>query len=154
MHPSKRMYQSITTLVLCLTLLVGAFLVVPKVTQAKAPYTPISVSQPSQCAQLVSLEDTQICIMYVSLKQNASKPISFNVSQSGVWCYDKCYKASSNDGVGFALPSGTSLQYASQSIPIVVVSPLSVHGSLTITFVIQGPSNTVKTQLVVANTEG
>ena len=152
MHPSKRMTLSIATLVLCLVLLVGAFLVVPKTSLASGPKTPISVTQPGDCTQIVEIGNAQTCVMVVSLQHNTSQNIHFSVSTSIVQCYVTCSKPSSANGSVFTSePEGNTLKSTNNQLPIVIIAPLSVHGSLTIMFVITGPSNSVKTQLVVSN---
>ena len=157
MHMHKR-YLTSLGLFLSLTLLVGVFLVVPQVTQARAPYTPISVTQPSECTTLASLAEyngTQTCVMLVSMHQNISHGIQVHVAYSAVWCYVTCDKPSSSvSGIALTMPEGNTLYSTYSQVPILLIAPGDVHGVLTITFTITGPSNSVKEQLVVSNSEG
>jgi len=148
---NKRLLIPSLAVFLCLALLVGAFLIVPQATHAKAPNTPISVTQPSDCTQITTIGNAQMCDMIVTMPQNVSKGIQFHVSDSGVWCYASCNKASLSGVVYTSEPEGNTLYSTSNQVPIVIIAPLSEHGSLTITFVITGPSNSIKTQLVVSN---
>lgn len=137
-------------LALCLVLLVGTFLIVPKPTLAKASYTPISVTQPGQCAQIVSLFNTQSCVMFVSLTHDAPQPIHVTVSTTVMSCFQgTCRKSTpANTYVQTVLTSGNTLQYASSPIPILIIEPLDLEGGhLTFTFVVSGPSNSVTRQL-------
>ena len=149
----KRLYFSIATFALCLTLLVGVFLVLPNVTHASSVKMPISVTQPSDCTQITAIGNAQMCDMVVSLQHNASQNVHFSVSDSGVYCYATCGKPTSVSGTVFTSePEGNTLKTTNDQMPIVIIVPLSIHGSLTITFVVKGPSNSVKTQLVITNT--
>ncbi len=149
---NKRVLITSFAVFLCLALLVGVFLVVPKATYASSAKTPINVTHPSDCTQITAIGNAQMCDMIVTMPQNVSKGIQFHVSDSGIWCYASCNKALLNGVVYTSEPEGNTLKTIGDQIPVVIIAPLSIHGTLTITFVITGPSNSVKTQLVVTNT--
>ena len=153
MHKKRLFYIG---LFLSIALLVGAFFIVPKPSLAKAPYTPISVTQPGQCAQLASIFNTQTCIMFVTLQHNVSQPVHVSVTTTAVGCFQgACRKETpASTYVQAVLTSGNTLQYASNVAPILLIEPLSLDGGYEIfTFVVCGPSNCV-TRTLRTTSEG
>lgn len=150
---NKRLVFSIITSTICLALLVGAFFIVPKPTQAAAN-TPISVTQPTDCTPMHTL-DEQTCVVSVSIKYNVSSGVHFSVASSTVWCYDKCRTYSTWKGVATALPEGNSVVYSYAPIYVLLNAPyMGVHGSETVTYTFTGPSNKVSVQIVLPNYMG
>lgn len=146
----KKLPSSIITLLLCLVLLVGVFLLVPKPSLAKAPATPIAVSAIGQCTQLVSLVDTQTCVMSVTTPHDLPRPLHFSITTTAAGCFaGTCRKETPASDYAQAVPtSGTTLQYASQVMPILLIDPLSLDGGYEVfTFVVCGPSNCVTRSL-------
>lgn len=156
MKMNKRTFLSSIGLFLSIALLVGAFLVTPKPSLAKAPYTPISVTQIGQCAQLASLFNTQTCVMNVTTPHDLTHPIHFSVSTTAVGCFQgTCRKETPATNYVQAIPtSGNTLQYASNAMPILLIDPLSLDGGYeAFTFVVCGPSNCV-TRTLRTTSEG
>ena len=157
----KPLLLSIATLSLCLLLLAGAFLIVPKVTQASAPNTPIFVSQPSQCTPLQAdangmSTNYQMCVVTVSIKKDYSKGVHFGISYSGKDCsYNGCSTSSSMSGIAVAMPESNSITLSAYPIHVMLITPYyQQHGYLTMTFTFNGPSNKVSVQLVAQNNMG
>ena len=157
MH-KKTLLFSITTISLCLLLLVGAFLVAPKVTQASAPSTPISVSQPSQCTPLQAdangfSTNYQTCVVTISIKKDYTKGVHFSVSYSGKGCfYNICSTSSNMLGVAVAMPEGNSVTMSRSPIHVMLITPYyEQHGYLIMTFTFKGPSNKASVQLTATS---
>ncbi len=154
----KKLYFSIITLVLCLALLIGVFLIVPKTTQAQAPKTPILVSQPAQCTPLQAdanglSTDYETCVVAVSIKHDYSKGVHFSVSYSGKGCfYNICSTSTSMRGVAVATPEGTTLTKAAYPVSVMLIVPYyERHGYLTMTFTFHGPSNNASVQMTATS---
>lgn len=116
----KRLVFSVITSAICLALLVGAFFIAPKSTQA-ASNTPISVTQPTDCTPMQTL-DEQTCAVAVSIKYNVSSGVHFSTSVSTKSCYYTCVTSSHAYGVAYAMTEGNSIIYASGPVLVLLIT--------------------------------
>ncbi|GAC1468630.1 MAG: hypothetical protein PVSMB2_36980 [Ktedonobacteraceae bacterium] len=153
---NTRLVFSIITPILCLALLIGAFLIVPNATQAQAPKVPISVSQPSACTILDPTNSNslnyQTCVVTVSISSAVPKGVHFSVSYSSTFCYYTCSTSHDLSGVAIALPEGSTITQSYYPVHVLLIVPYyEPHGMDTMTFTFAGPANKVSVQLVAQN---